>query len=131
MVLKLKKKKLAVLGLAVGLLAIGGTAQAGTSYSSYNTTVGKFNGNGYTGYQTKSSSGTYGDLRSNTVGGNYVVDARMQASSGTGSWVRNVTDNDTRSLPNSVARGSSARVQFSNDLTTPVNVQVTGSWRSN
>ncbi|WP_026105185.1 hypothetical protein [Halalkalibacterium ligniniphilum] len=127
----MKKNKLAVLGLAVGLLAFGGAVQAGTSYSYYNTTVGKFNGSGYTGYQTKASSGTYGHLDSRSVGGSYVVDARMQASSGTGSWVRNVTDNDFRSLPNSVPAGTSARVQFSNDLDTPVDVQVTGYWRSN
>lgn len=126
-----KKNRLAVLGLTVGLLAFGGAVQAGTSYSSYNTTVGAFNGSGYTGYQTKASSGTYGNLNSGTVGGSYTVDARMQASSGTGSWVRNVTDNDSRTLPNSVPSGTDARVQFSNDLTTPVNVQVTGSWRSN
>ena len=60
-----------------------------------------------------------------------MVDARMQASSGTGSWVRNVTDNGSYSLPNAVSKGNSARVQFSNDLDTPVNVQVTGTWRSN
>ncbi len=110
---------------------MAGFAEAGTTYTSYNTTVGKFNGSGYTGYQTKASSGTYGNLRSTSVGGKYTVDARMQASSGTGSWVRSVNSNQVRNLPNSVARGSKARVQFSNDLTTPVNVQVTGSWRSN
>lgn len=127
----MKKNKLAVLGLSVGLLAFGGAVQAGTSYSSYNTTVGAFNGSGYTGYQTKTNSGTYGNLISGTVGGSYTVDARMQASSGTGSWVRSVTDNDYRSLPNSVPSRTSARVQFSNDLITPVNVQVSGTWRSN
>ncbi|WP_085505168.1 hypothetical protein [Thalassobacillus devorans] len=127
----MKKKKVAALGLAVGLMAFGGAVQAGTSYSYYDTTVGKFNGSGYTGYQTKSSSGTYGYLDSRTVGGSYVVDARMQASSGTGPWVRDVTDSDFRSLPNSVNAGKSARVQFSNDWNTPVNVQVTGYWKSN
>lgn len=123
----MKGKTLAVLGLSVGLLASAGIVEAGTSYSGYSTTVGKFNGSGYTGYQTKSTSGKYGNLSSGTVGGNYVVDARMSS----GSWVRNVTDNDYRSLPNSVASGNSARVQFSNDFDTPVNVQVSGSWRSN
>lgn len=127
----MEKKKLAVLGLSVGLLALGGAVQASTTYSSYDTTVGKFNGSGYTGYQTKTTSGAYGNLKSSSVGGSYTVDARMQASSGTGSWVRSVTDNDTRNLPNSVPSGTSARVQFSNDITTPVDVQVTGSWRSN
>lgn len=127
----MKKNKLAVLGMAVGLLAFGGAVQAGTSYSGYNTTVGKFNRSGYTGYQTKAESGKYGHLKSKSVGSSYVVDARMTASSGTGSWVRNVSDNDSRNLPNSVSKGKSTRVQFSNDLDTPVNVQVTGSWKSN
>ena len=129
--MKKKKNRLAVLGLTVGLLAFGGAVQACTSYSGYNTTVGAFNGSGYTGYQTKANSGAYGNLSSGTVGGSYTVDARMQASSGTGSWVRSVTDNDFRNLPNSVPSVTSARVQFSNDVTTPVNVQVSGSWRSN
>lgn len=34
-------------------------------------------------------------------------------------------------LPNSINKGTAARVQFSNDLTTPVDVKVTGSWISN
>lgn len=129
--MKKSKTKIAIAGAALGLLLAGGAVQAGTTYSSYSTTVAPFNGSGYTSYQTKSASGTYGNLRSSTVGGSYTVDARMQASSGTGSWVRSVTDSDTRNLPNSVTKGSSARVQFSNDATTPVNVQVSGSWRSN
>ncbi|MBS2771894.1 hypothetical protein PNH38_14410 [Anoxybacillus rupiensis] len=127
----MKKKKITILGLAIGLIAFGGAVQAGTSWSEYNTTVGKFNGSGYTGYQTKAYSGTYGELNSSVVGGSYTVDARMQASSGTGSWVRSVTDSDYRTLPNSVPSGIECRVQFSNDLTTPVDVQVSGKWRSN
>ena len=42
----------------VGMLAVGTSAWAGTSFQSYRTTVGKFNGNGYTAYQTKSGAGT-------------------------------------------------------------------------
>lgn len=125
------KKKLVLMGLSVGLVAFGGAVQAGTSWSEYNTTVPRLNGSGYTGYQTKASSGTYGELNSDVVGGSYTVDARMQATSGTGSWVRSITDNDYRNLPNSVPKGLSARVEFSNDITTPVNVQVSGKWRSN
>lgn len=125
------KKKFVVLGLAIGLLATAGVAQAGTSYSYYSTTVGKYNGSGYTNYQTKATSGAYGHLDSRSVGGSYTVDARMQASYGTGDWVRSVTDNDFRYLPNNVPNGYSARVQFSNDWNTPVDVQVTGYWRSN
>lgn len=123
-----------LIGVACGaLLALSGLSAvyAGTSYSSYNTTVGKFNGNGYTGYQTKSTSSKSGTLVSGFVGGNYKVDARMNAVSGTGAWVRDVSDNETRNLPNGVGAGRKARVQFSNDLFTRVDVQVTGKWKSN
>lgn len=77
--------------MKMNMLAVfGGVVQAGTSYSSYSTTVGPFNGSGYTGYQVKSISGASGDLYSGTVGGS----ARRRASSGTGSWVRRVTANE-------------------------------------
>jgi len=127
----MKRKSMMSMGLAVGLLALGGAAQAGTTYSNYDTSVAPFNGSGYTGYQTKSSSNASGTLLSKTVGGSYTVDARMTASSGTGSWVRSVSDNQSRSVSNSIAAGKSARIQFSNDLSTPVSVQVTGQWKSN
>ena len=124
-------KKFAIPLAVVGMLAVGTSAWAGTSFQSYSTTVGKFNGNGYTAYQTKSGAGTAADLRSKSVGADYVVDARLQASSGTGGWARDVGDNDTRQLWNSVQKGASARVQFSNDWNTSVDVQVSGTWRSN
>lgn len=128
---KFTKRKVGTVALAVGLLASAAGVSAGTSYGYYSTTVGSFNGSGYTSYQTKANSGQYGYLDSDSVGGSYVVDARMQAGSGTGPWARNVGDNDFVSLPNSIVSGDSARVQFSNDLNTPVNVQVTGYWKSN
>lgn len=127
----MKIKKFAIPLAVVGMLAVGTSAWAGTSFQSYSTTVGKFNGNGYTAYQTKSGAGTAADLRSKSVGADYVVDARLQAASGTGGWARDVGDNDTRQLWNSVQKGASARVQFSNDWNTSVDVQVSGTWRSN
>ncbi|WP_232550247.1 hypothetical protein [Propioniciclava soli] len=113
------------------MLAVGTSAWAGTTFQGYSTTVGKLNGNGYTAYQTKVGAGTAADLRSGTVGADYVVDARLQAAAGTGGWARDVGDNDTRQLWNSVQKGASARVQFSNDWNTAVDVQVSGTWRSN
>lgn len=129
------KFKFKSLLLGVAICSIGSSmVYAGTSYSSYNTTVGRFNGSGYTGYQTKTTSGANGNLRSKSVGGSYVVDARMIESNGTAaSWRRNITDNKNYALDGhySHKKGDRVRVQFSNDLTTPVNVQVTGSWKSN
>lgn len=122
------KKTVATSSLLV--MAIASTAMAGTSYSKYNTTVGKLNGNGYTGYQTKSTAGANGYIKSTNVGGNYVVDARMSSSSGNGSWVRNLDDNENRSLPGSakMKKGCSVRTHFSTDWDTPVAVQVRGQW---
>lgn len=106
---------------------------AGTSFSGYNTTVGKFNGSGYSGYQTKSISGANGQIASTSVGGDYVVDVRMNSSKGDGSWLRNVTDGTNKEVPGNSAQttGSSVRLQFSNNINTPVDVQVSGSWKSN
>ncbi len=65
-------------------------------------------------------------------GGDYLVDARMQSGNGaTGTWTRNVSDGTQHDLINGIANGQYARVQFSNDAFTPVDVQVTGDWRSN
>ena len=124
----------AALGFAgVALVLSGAAAYAGTSYESYSTTVGKFDGNGYTSYQKKASTGTDGTLQSSSVGGSHVVDARMQAQSGggTGAWARGVNDGETRTLKNSVGKSGKARVQFSTNWNTRVDVQATGSWRSN
>ena len=130
---KRAKSVLAGSMIAATLFAGAGVAHAGTSYSSYSTTVGAFNGNGYTGGQTKAVSNRSGNLRSVAVGGRYTVDARMQRTNGnnSGSWVRNVNSSQTRNLPNRLPAQSRVRVHFSNDLLTPVQVQVEGSWRSN
>jgi len=129
----MKKTKLVTILLA--LLVLGSTTvAAGNLFSNYSTTVGSFNGNGYTGYQDKATDGANGELRSTTVGGDYVVDARMIESNGTaGSWTRNVDDNRDYALDGHVNHlvDDSVRIQFSNDWNTPVNVQVSGRWRSN
>ena len=49
-------------------------------------------------------------------------------------WVRDIDDNTYYSIPtnkNDIKSGDSVRLQFSNDLTTPVAVQVSGKWKSN
>lgn len=118
---------------AMAVIVLGITAFAGNSYSKYNITVARLNGKAYSSYQTKATSGTSGYIKSAYVGGNYVVDVRMNSSSGNGSWVRNLTDNDNRSLPakSKIVKGTDVRLQFSNDWNTPVAVQVSGEWKSN
>lgn len=128
------KKVIGTIALTLAICAsMGITAFAGNTFSSYNTTVGRFNGNGYTGYQKKATDGANGYLKSNTVGGDYTVDVRMKCSAGNGSWKRNITDKRNYSLASHYkqTKGKKVCLQFSNDLTTPVAVQVSGSWKSN
>ncbi|MBD7965096.1 hypothetical protein [Fictibacillus norfolkensis] len=128
------KKKLAAI---VGVMSIAAavSVSAGTTYSSYSTTVGAFNGDGYTSYsQTKTTSGANGYVKSSTVGGNYVVDVRMQDAQGnSGDWARNLGDGDGLVLDGHInhIKGDAMRLHFSNDFDTSVNVQVSGSWKSN
>ncbi|MDO5498148.1 MAG: hypothetical protein Q4F67_00530 [Propionibacteriaceae bacterium] len=120
------------LALIAGLLVGGAaTADALTTYTSYNTTVGKFNGNGYTGTQRKSVSDYNGTIKSGIVGGNYQVDAVLQQWDGSrqGTWVR-IDDGTTALLHNRIPAGNSTRVRFSNDWGTRVDVQVSGSFRA-
>ncbi|MGX4667946.1 hypothetical protein JNUCC74_01840 [Cerasibacillus sp. JNUCC 74] len=128
--MKKSSKKLATLGLAtILLLTSGGLISAGTSYESYNVDVPRMNGSANTNNQTKSKTDARADLKVSTLG--KALDARVRSSDGgTGKWVR-VSTTGTFTLPNSVKKGKKAHVQFSNDLSTIVNVRVAGSWRSN
>ncbi|SNC60604.1 hypothetical protein SAMN05445756_0313 [Kytococcus aerolatus] len=122
------RRAAAAIGLAL-ITALGSTsAFAGTVFSTYNTTVGNNNGKGYTGYQKKYASNRAGDLHSRTVGGSYKVDARMLPG---GTGISGVTDSSSYKLNNTISRGDSTRVEFNNGIFTPVDVQVTGTWRSN
>lgn len=130
----MKKKivKTSVIAGMVGML-IGSTAYAGTATTPYGTVVGRFNGYGYSSYQTKAVSGKDGYIYSSKVGGKYKVDVRMTSSKGNGKWLRNVTDGTQKSVKahSKHTKGSDIRLQFSNDAFTPVTVYVEGTWKSN
>lgn len=113
--------------------AFTGSAMAGTAYTDYNTTVGRFNGNGYSKSQTKAIGGANGYILSGVVGANYTVDVRMNCNKGNASWLRDLDDNQSKWLPGYYKQtaGESIKLQFSNDLLTPVAVQVDGRWKSN
>ncbi|MBC2174441.1 hypothetical protein HCB31_15120 [Listeria booriae] len=126
-------KKLIAATLVLGFISVFVTStfvNAGTTKADYSTTVGKLNGSGYTGYQSKATAGTKADLYS-TKTGNYEVDVRTNSSGSNGTWSRAVKNGTTRQLSNSHNKGTNVRLQFSNNITTLVNVQVSGSWRSN
>lgn len=127
-------KKLISVVVVTCVVASSMCAFAGSTWESYSTTVGKLNGSGYTAYQTKKTTGASCGLQSVSVGADYVVDVRSIDNKGnSAAWARNVSDNDYRAIDGSSKHtsGSSVRLQFSNKLTTPVNVQVSGTWRSN
>lgn len=129
------KKKLIKAGAVAGIvgLLIGSTAYAGTDMKYYSTVVGRFNGCGYCNYQTKAVSGKDGYISSSKVGGKYKVDVRMESSSGSGDWLRNVTDGTQKAVKahSKHTKGSQVRLKFSNDALTPVAVGVSGYWKSN
>ncbi|MDE6568561.1 MAG: hypothetical protein K2K70_12630 [Lachnospiraceae bacterium] len=129
------KKKMIKAGAIAGIVGmlIGSAAYAGTAKEQYSTVVGRFNGSGYSRYQTKTTTGKNGYIYSNTVGGKYKVDVRMQTSSASGDWLRNVSDGtkDTVKAHSKHTKGSQIQLKFSNDITTPVTVAVDGDWKSN
>lgn len=129
-----KMRKGIVLGLvALLILAMTGAAYAGTTSVSYSTTVGRIGGSGYTSYQTKTTKGASGSLSSTGTGG-YVLKARMVDSDGdAGEWTSDFTDSASRTLSSNDyhTAGESVRVQLKNKYVTTVQVQATGSWKSN
>nr|WP_259547128.1 hypothetical protein [Heyndrickxia oleronia] len=135
----MKKIKTLVIGSAFGLLLTGGLAQASTTYQNYSLTVGAFNGSAYTSYQKLTGYATVEEtinFHSDSVGGDYTVDVRGQRNSGKDpntKWIRNVGDNESHTITTGVLAESSSsyRLQFSNDLTTPVKVAVKGKFRTN
>lgn len=114
------------------LLAGAAMAQASTSYSSYNTTIGNFGGAGYSGTQTKTITDADANVRSSTVGGNYTADVCLAIPNGSAciGGTKTINDGTNVSLWNYGAAGLQHRLKFT-DGWQLVNVQVTGTWRSN
>lgn len=128
-------RKIVKIGIvsALMVMVMGTAAFAGTTFKVYSVAVGKFNGCGYSSEQKKSSTGVQGRIRSIAVGGDYVVDVRMQNDSAHAEWVRDLKDSDKRNLPvvDALAAGEKVLLKFSNDWNTPVDVIVSGDWKSN
>lgn len=88
-------------------------------------------GSGYSGSQTKSSTGAQGTIKSGTVGGGYTVMVALQRTdTGEDGTAVRVDDNQTKYLNNEIEKGKQARLHFTNDLLTRVNVQVSGTFRA-
>lgn len=76
------------------------------------------------------------DADSATVGGGYEVDCRQSDLSNnvSGAWTRDISSVNNAAYLEGVSRmfaGHEVYLQFSNNLTTPVRVEVNGSWDSN
>ena len=84
----------------------------------------------------KETTGSSAYLYSATVGGGYEVDCRQRDLSNnvSGAWTRDISSVNNAAYLEGVSRmfaGQEVCLQFSNNLTTPVRVEVNGSWDSN
>lgn len=84
----------------------------------------------------KETTGSSAYLYSATVGGGYEVDCRQSDLSNnvSGAWTRDISSVNNAAYLEGVSRmfaGHEVYLQFSNNLTTPVRVEVNGSWDSN
>ncbi|EHJ02187.1 hypothetical protein CDLVIII_5719 [Clostridium sp. DL-VIII] len=123
------KRKIAII-LGMALISSSVTAFA-SSYGSYNTTVGKIAGYGYSGYLQQITTGASPSVDSTYVGGDYLVSVRAQDDNGnTGSWTSDLGDDTCcyLSVSNKFLKDDNVRLQFKNNLSTTVNVQVSGTW---
>lgn len=84
----------------------------------------------------KETTGSSAYLYSATVGGGYEVDCRQRDLSNnvSGAWTRDISSVNNAAYLEGVSRmfaDHEVCLQFSNNLTTPVRVEVNGSWDSN
>lgn len=133
----MKKNALRSIGtftLAFLLLATLALATSGLSASCI---IPAFNGSANsrdTGI--KETTGSSAHLYDATVGGGYEVDCRQSDLSNNvnGAWTRDISSVNNAAYLEGVSRmfaGHEVYLQFSNNLTTPVRVEVNGSWDSN
>lgn len=133
--MKQKKKASIVFAALLGVVVMGTTAFAGTTMESYSVTVPAYNGSGYSGTQTKETSGANARAKSTGTGG-YNVDVRQEKKDGSasGKWFRDLkgTMDTGYNIDGHVdqVHGSTVRLKFSNDLLTSEEVRVTGEWES-
>lgn len=134
----MKKTKLIFMGVVFSLLVTGGMVQAGHNYEGYNKDVGAYNGSAWSIYQRHTGlNGTeLITVQHKTTSGDYTVDIRAQRNTGANvytAWARNIGDNrfitfDRHPILQSI--NAYHRLEFSNDLTTPVKVNVVGSFKT-
>lgn len=131
--MKIARMASLVVATAVVLVSTAGAALAGTSYVSYNKVVPKLGGYVLSNAQTKAGTDSTGDLTSTTVGGGYVVNVCMSNKTAVCLPLtsKDISSGSKVKLANAWVSGAQVHAKFTSSWTTLVNVQVTGSWRSN
>ncbi|MCM3364910.1 MULTISPECIES: hypothetical protein [Bacillaceae] len=129
----MKKSKGVILGLALALLVAGGVTQAASKVTRFNVNVAPFNGSAYTGWDRVSGTIQYVEsihYSLFSVGGDYTVDLRAQRAHDNARtpWARNQGDNSGATWYTNYTANHDHywRLEISNDLTTPVKVNVQG-----
>lgn len=117
------------MGAAVIILgATAGAAQAATTFSEYNMTIGRW-GAAYTGWQKKSLDDQRAEVVSSSVGGDYKAKVCVSGTSWCLGETKTINDKETKTPRNMVGAGATARLKFTIDGFSFVNVQVVGKWR--
>lgn len=129
--MKLGRKLASGLAVTIALALGGSSAWAGTSNVFYSETLGPFAGVGTTATQTKANTGMAGYVASNSVGGSYLVTAKMRGDTN-GTWTGYViSDGTNHYLFNSLVASDTVWAVFQNRPQTTVRVSINGEWRSN
>lgn len=106
---------------------------AGTSFSSYNVDVPKLGGHADSGTQKKAYQGRSGEIKATYVGGGYTITCRLRdVSNGTEGAAASIKTGRTATLYSRASHkaGDTMCVRFYNNLTTFVDVNSSGKWRS-
>lgn len=128
-----KGKRLSIGLVCLIVLAIAGTAYAGTSYSNYSVDI-PFLGSDYTSYQTKATTGASAYLVCSTVEAGKTLIGRMYDADGNAGDARN---NITASWSgyidgsNEHTSGESVRLRFAVQGGALQEITSTGKWKSN
>lgn len=109
-------------------------AYAGTSFTKFNVDVPALNGSKNSGSQTKAYTGRAGYIIVDYVGGGKELDCRMRDTKDytEGAWVNNITTSSKKNVYSRASHeaGDTVCIRFSNKLTTVVEVNTSGDWRS-
>ncbi len=127
--MKIVRVLLAVAATGGILFGAAAAAPASTSYSTYNTTIGRFGGSGYSGTQTKTIADQDAEVVSSTVGGSYTADVCVAGGSLCIGGTKTINDGTKVALWNLGGQSATVRLKFTDGFQW-VNVQVNGKWRA-